>query len=330
MDEQELLSIEHLKKYFPVKGVKGVGIRAVDDVSLCIRRGETLGIVGESGCGKTTLGRTILRLEEPTSGKIIYGGKTIFDSDPTKKASADMSPYRRKMQIIFQDPCASLDPYMTAGEIIGEAIDIHKLAANRMERAEMIKALFSRVGLSAGHIDRRPHEFSTGQQQRIGIARALAVNPEFIICDEPVSALDVSIRSQIINLLVDMQRDLGLTYLFISHDISVIRHVSNRIGVMYLGSVVELGESRDLSINPLHPYTRLLLSSVPTPDPAARRAKTCIITNGEAVDPINPPRGCKFHTRCPFAEDACMEEIPKLKKHEKGHWAACHLLEKNL
>ena len=350
MNEQALLKVEHLKKYFPVKGTKGPGVQAVEDVSLSIRRGETLGIVGESGCGKTTLGRTILRLHEPTAGRITYNGKVIFDSGlpvqkkdengnplfdgegkpimgPGKKIFADMMPYRRKMQIIFQDPSASLDPRMTVGEIIGEALDIHKLTKTKAERTDRIKELLSEVGLNTEHANRFPHEFSGGQQQRIGIARALAVKPEFIVCDEPISALDVSIQSQIVNMLEDMQNELGLTYLFIAHDLSVVRHISNRIGVMYLGSMVELGESYELNRNPLHPYTKTLLSAVPVPDPEQSHARKRIVLEGDIPSPINPPAGCRFHTRCPYATDRCREEVPKFKEYEKDHWVACHLLE---
>jgi len=352
MDDKVLLQVQNLRKYFPVKGVKGPGVQAVENVSLEIKKGETLGLVGESGCGKTTLGRTILRLHEPTSGRIVYGGKTIYDSGDfdlpvldkegkpvlgkdgkplirkSKKESANMMPYRRKMQIIFQDPSASLDPRMTVGEIIGEAIDIHKLTNSKAERTEMIRSLLSDVGLNTEHANRFPHEFSGGQQQRVGIARALAVNPEFIVCDEPVSALDVSIQSQIVNMLEDMQASMGLTYLFIAHDLSVVRHISNRIGVMYLGSMVELGESYELNKHPLHPYTKTLLSAVPVPDPEKSRERRRIVLEGDIPSPMNPPSGCRFHTRCPYAMPKCKEAVPELKEYDKNHFAACHLLDK--
>lgn len=333
-NEKILLEIKDLRKYFPIKGMKGPGVQAVQDVSFFIRKGETLGLVGESGCGKTTLGRTILRLHEPTGGTILYDGQPIYDNpldkegNPTGKAvMANMLPYRRKMQIIFQDPSASLDPRMTVSEIIGEAIDIHKLAASKGDRSDMIKELLRKVGLNTEHGNRYPHEFSGGQQQRVGIARALAVKPEFIVCDEPISALDVSIQSQVVNMLEDMQEEMGLTYLFIAHDLSVVRHISNRIGVMYLGCLVELGESYELNRNPIHPYTKTLLSAVPVPDPEVSRSRQRIVLEGDIPSPINPPGGCRFHTRCPYAMEKCSEEMPAFKEHEPGHWAACHLLD---
>jgi len=350
MDDKVLLQVQNLRKYFHVNGVKGPGVQAVEDISFEIKKGETLGLVGESGCGKTTLGRTILRLYEPTSGRIVYDGTTIYDSDgidlpvndregkqvldkegkpltkKSKKTAVNMLPFRRKMQIIFQDPSASLDPRMTVGEIIGEAIDIHKLASSKAERSDIIKSLLSDVGLNTEHANRFPHEFSGGQQQRVGIARALAVKPEFIVCDEPISALDVSIQSQIVNMLEDMQNNLGLTYLFIAHDLSVVRHISNRIGVMYLGSLVELGESYELNKHPLHPYTKTLLSAVPVPDPEKSRARQRIMLEGDIPSPMNPPTGCRFHTRCPYAKPICEEAVPEFKEYDKGHWAACHLL----
>lgn len=325
-DNDKLLEIEHLKKYFPIKGVRGPGVQAVEDVSLYIKRGETLGLVGESGCGKTTLGRTILRLYEPTSGKIVYDGVTIFEKDGKKKTAAKMLPYRRKMQIIFQDPSASLDPRMTVGEIIGEALDIHKLCPDKSARKDRIRELLEMVGLNTEHANRYPHEFSGGQQQRVGIARALAVNPEFIVCDEPISALDVSIQSQVVNMLEDMQEELGLTYLFIAHDLSVVRHISNRIGVMYLGTMVELSTSYELNKNPLHPYTKTLISAVPVPDPEKSKTRQRIVLEGDIPSPINPPSGCRFHTRCPYATARCKEEVPEFRELAPNHWAACHIL----
>ncbi len=328
-EKTKLLEIKDLKKHFSVKKAgfnKKQTVKAVDGVTLDIFKGETLGLVGESGCGKTTLGRTIIRLYEPTSGKIVYDGKTIFDSE--KKIAEKMLPYRRKMQIIFQDPSASLDPRMTVGEIVGEALDIHKLYTGKGERTTRINELLEAVGLNTEHSNRFPHEFSGGQQQRIGIARALAVEPEFIVCDEPISALDVSIQSQVVNMLEDLQAELGLTYLFIAHDISVVRHISNRIGVMYLGNMVELAESYELYKNPIHPYTKTLMSAVPIPDPVVTRSRERLILEGDIPSPINPPSGCKFHTRCPYATERCKQEIPEFKDYGGGHYAACHLLEK--
>ncbi len=329
-ERKKLLEIENLKKYFAVKGRFGRKqyVQAVESVSCFIYKGETLGLVGESGCGKTTLGRTIIRLYEPTSGRIIYDGTPIYDSE--NKIAVQMLPYRRKMQIIFQDPSASLDPRMTVGEIVGEALDIHGLYQQKLERRDRINHLLDEVGLNTEHSNRFPHEFSGGQQQRIGIARALAVEPEFIVCDEPISALDVSIQSQVINMLEDLQAYRHLTYLFIAHDISVVRHISNRIGVMYLGSMVELAESYELCNHPIHPYTKTLISAVPIPDPDKTRSRQRLLLEGEIPSPINPPSGCRFHTRCPFAKDICKQEFPQLKEYGSGHYAACHMLEQGV
>ena len=328
-EKTKLLEIKNLKKHFSVKKAglrKKQTIKAVDGVSIDIYKGETLGLVGESGCGKTTLGRTIIRLYEPTYGSITYDGTPIYDSE--KNIAVKMLPYRRKMQIIFQDPSASLDPRMTVGEIVGEALDIHKLFRGKGEREGRINELLEEVGLNTEHANRFPHEFSGGQQQRIGIARALAVEPEFIVCDEPISALDVSIQSQVVNMLEDLQEERELTYLFIAHDISVVRHISSRIGVMYLGSMVELADSYELYRNPIHPYTKTLMSAVPIPDPKVTRARERLILEGDIPSPINPPSGCKFHTRCPYAMERCREEVPEFKEYGSGHFAACHLLEK--
>ena len=317
-----LIEVNNLKKYFPVKTgfMKMNYVKAVDDVSFYIEKGETLGLVGESGCGKTTLGRTILRLHEPTEGKIIYKGEDI--------THVDMLPYRRKMQIIFQDPYASLDQRMTVGDIIGEALDIHKMYGSKTERRDKINALLDIVGLNTEHANRFAHEFSGGQRQRIGIARALAVDPEFIVCDEPISALDVSIQAQVVNMLEDLQADRGFTYLFIAHDLSVVKHISSRIGVMYLGHMVELAKSNELYRRPLHPYTQTLLSAIPIADPKASRAKQRIILEGDIPSPMNPPSGCTFRTRCPYATEECAQSAPEFKEWEPGHFAACHHLDK--
>lgn len=312
-----LLEVKNLKKYYPVRTglIKKTDLRAVDDVSFFIRKGETLGIVGESGCGKTTLGRAVLRLEEPTSGDILYEGESIIGKD--------MKEYRKKMQIVFQDPYASLDPRKTVADIIGEAMDLQKLCKTKNERREKILELMKLVGLNAQFYNRFPHEFSGGQRQRIGIARALAVHPGFIICDEPVSALDVSIQAQIINMLEELQEKQQLTYLFIAHDLAVVKHISTRIGVMYLGHMVELTESAELYQHPLHPYTQMLLSAIPIADPDLSAARQRIKLEGEVPSPLNPPSGCPFRTRCPKACAACAEEMPPLREVVPGHFAAC-------
>ncbi len=325
-DAKKLIEVKNMVKYFDVSHglFKKEFVHAVEDVSFYIKKGETLGLVGESGCGKTTLGRTLLRLYEPTSGQIYYDGQVMYDSNQSKQPN--MMDFRKRMQMIFQDPSASLDPRMTVGDIVGEPLDVHHLYDSKKDRTDRIHELLSRVGINQEQASRYPHEFSGGQQQRIGIARALAVKPEFIVCDEPISALDVSIQSQIVNMLEDMQGELGLTYLFIAHDISVVRHISNRIGVMYLGSMMELGESYELNRNPLHPYTKTLLSAVPIPDPIKSRARERIVLEGDIPSPVNPPSGCRFHTRCPYAMERCKHEIPIFKEVETNHFAACHLL----
>ena len=326
MENKVLLKIENLRKFFAIKsGFRKKYVQAVDDVSFEIRKGETLGLVGESGCGKTTLGRTVLRLHEPTAGRIIYDGEVIFDGKNVKQ-NKNMKDYRHKMQIIFQDPSASLDPRMTVGEIVAEALDIHNLYPDKGKRKNRVAELLDMVGLNREHANRYPHEFSGGQQQRIGIARALAVEPEFIVCDEPISALDVSIQAQIVNMLEEMQDRLGLTYLFIAHDLSVVRHISTRIGVMYLGNMVELVDAKELYKNPLHPYTKTLLSAVPIPDPDVNRNSQRIMLEGEIPSAINPPSGCRFHTRCPVATEKCKTEVPEFREIEQEHFVACHLV----
>ncbi|HAQ41054.1 MAG TPA: peptide ABC transporter ATP-binding protein [Clostridiales bacterium] len=321
-----LIEVKNLKKYF----IKNKGFikkdleitKAVDDVSFYIRRGETFGLVGESGCGKSTTGRTILRLYEPTAGEILYDGKDI-----AKLNRDQMMPYRKKMQMIFQDPYASLNARMTVSDIIGEPMDIHNLASGK-ERQERIYELLDTVGLNKDHAARYPHEFSGGQRKSIGIARSLAVDPEFIICDEPISALDVSIQAQVVNMLEDLQEKRDLTYLFIAHDLSMVKHISDRVGVMYLGSLVEVASSKELYRNPAHPYTQALLSSIPIPDPDIAESSNRIVLEGDVPSPVNPPSGCKFRTRCRYAKDVCKEVVPALKEIEKDHFAACHLLDK--
>ncbi len=341
----DLVKVEHLKQYFPAGGFgkNKKFVKAVDDVSFTIKKGETLGLVGESGCGKTTTGRSLIRLYEPTAGRITYDGEVIYDTGDIpvigddgkvvsqgtgKKIAVDMLPYRRKMQIVFQDPYASLDPRMTVGDIVGEAIDIHNLASSPQDRYNQIITLLSRVGLNSEHANRYPHEFSGGQRQRVGIARALAVNPEFIVCDEPISALDVSIQAQVVNMFEDLQESMGLTYLFIAHDLSVVKHISDRIGVMYLGKLVELADSYELAFHNVHPYTRSLISAIPIADPITARKSNRIVLEGDVPSPLNPPSGCHFRTRCPYADERCAAEDPEFKEVSKGHFAACHHLDK--
>ena len=324
----KLLQVEHLKQYFPAGGMgkNRKFVKAVDDVSFFVNRGETLGLVGESGCGKTTTGRSILRLYEPTGGKITFDGNVILDV--ANKVKVDMLPYRQKMQMVFQDPYASLDPRMTVGDIVGEAIDIHKLAANKKERHDRIISMLEKVGLNSEHANRYPHEFSGGQRQRVGIARALAVNPQFIVCDEPISALDVSIQAQVVNMFEELQEQMGLTYLFIAHDLSVVKHISDRIGVMYLGKMVELADSYELVARSLHPYTKSLISAIPIADPIKARASKRIVLQGDVPSPLNPPTGCRFRTRCPYADECCAQKEPEWREVEKGHYVACHHVEK--
>lgn len=318
-EAKNLLEVKNLKQYFNIPSgfFHSLKLKAVDDVSFNIAEGETLGLVGESGCGKTTVGRTILHLYKPTAGEVWFDGEKIED----KKS---IQTFRRKAQMVFQDPYSSLDPRMTVSDIIGEPLDVHKLYSNRKEREEKIRHLMDLVGLPDEHASRYAHEFSGGQRQRIGIARALAVDPKFIVCDEPVSALDVSIQAQIVNMFEDLQAKLGLTYLFIAHDLLVVKHISTRIAVMYLGKLVEIGPSDELYNHPVHPYTVSLLSAVPVPDPKIARANERIHLEGDVPSPLHMPSGCPFRTRCPHATAKCAESMPDLREVAPGHFAACH------
>ena len=322
-NDDALLEVRNLKMYFPVNSGlifqrKIADIKAVDDISFTIKKGETLGLVGESGCGKTTTGRCILQLYKQTAGDIIFNGQNLAEL-----SSGAIRAMRRDMQIIFQDPYGSLNPRMTCGDIVGEPIIVHKLSSGKGEYRDRVDQLMQTVGLNPYMSDRYPHEFSGGQRQRIGIARALAVNPSFIVCDEPVSALDVSIQAQVINLLEDLQEQFNLTYLFIAHDLSVVRHISDRVAVMYLGHIVEVADRTELYENPLHPYTKALLSAVPIPDPMVEAERERIILTGDIPSPMNPPVGCVFHTRCAIAIDDCKLEVPELREISKDHWVAC-------
>jgi len=317
MGNENLIEVVDLKKYFQV-GKKAI-LKAVDGVSFNIKRGETLGLVGESGCGKTTCGRTILGIYKATDGHVFFDGRDVHSMNREEKLK-----FKKRAQIIFQDPYASLDPRMTIGDIIGEGMDVH-LKLSHQEKKDRIEDLLRKVGLTSEHRSRFPHELSGGQRQRIGIARALAVEPEFIMCDEPISALDVSIQAQIVNLLIKLQREMGLTYLFISHDLSMVKHISDRVGVMYLGSMVELASNEVLYEKPLHPYTQALISAIPIPDPEVEGSRNRIKLEGEVPSPINPPEGCKFRQRCAYAKSVCSEAAPKLKEVDKDHFVACHL-----
>jgi len=325
MTTETLLRVDNLVKHFPIyQGVirRQVGaVHAVDGVSFDIYKGETLGLVGESGCGKSTTGRTILRLYKPTDGHVYYDG-----TDLASLSEREMRQMRRKLQIIFQDPYASLNPRMTVADIVGEPLVVHKVASGK-EVQERVQELLKLVGLNPAFADRYPHEFSGGQRQRIGVARALALQPDLIICDEPVSALDVSIQAQVINLLEDLQEQFGLTYLFIAHDLSVVRHISDRVAVMYLGVIMEMAERNELYDHPLHPYSQALLSAVPIPDPVAEERRQRVILEGDVPSPVNPPSGCRFRTRCPIAEAICTEQKPEWREVKPGHFVACHLVE---
>ena len=323
MNQDTLVEVKHLKEYFSINTglFSSKPLKAVDDVSFSIRRGETLGLVGESGCGKTTVGRTLLHLYKPTDGEIWFDGKQIV----TKK---DIAEYRQKTAMVFQDPYSSLNPRMTVADIIGEPLDVHKMYKSEAERKERILELMAQVGLNSEHANRYAHEFSGGQRQRIGIARALSMKPQFVVCDEPVSALDVSIQAQVINMFDELQDKMGLTYLFIAHDLLVVRHISDRIAVMYLGKMVELADAREIYDHPLHPYTRSLMSAVPLPDPKMARENKRIVLTGDIPSPLNAPSGCPFRTRCPYASDICAQSMPEFKDVGGGHFVACHNMDK--
>ena len=322
-DNKTLVEVKHLKEYFNIStGVfSSKPLKAVDDVSFSIHKGETVGLVGESGCGKTTVGRTILHLYKPTAGEVIFDGKPV-------KTRRDIMEYRKKTAMVFQDPYSSLNPRMTVSDIIAEPLDVHKMYTNKKERQEKVLELMNKVGLNSEHANRYAHEFSGGQRQRIGIARSLAMGPEFVVCDEPVSALDVSIQAQVINMFDELQDQMGLTYLFIAHDLLVVRHISDRIAVMYLGKMVELADSKEIYDHPLHPYTKSLMSAVPLPDPKRARENKRIVLSGDIPSPLNAPSGCPFRTRCPYATDACAEAMPEFKEVASGHFVACHNVDK--
>ena len=319
---ENLVEVKNLKEYFNINTgmFSSKPLKAVDDVSFAIRKGETLGLVGESGCGKTTVGRTLLHLYKPTAGEIWFKGKKI-------ETKQDIMEFRKKTAMVFQDPYSSLNPRMTVSDIIGEPLDVHKMYKDSQERMEKILSMMEKVGLNSEHASRYAHEFSGGQRQRIGIARSLVTNPEFVVCDEPVSALDVSIQAQVINMFDELQNEMDLTYLFIAHDLLVVRHISDRIAVMYLGKLVELADAKEIYDHPLHPYSKSLMSAVPVPDPKVARANQRVVLHGDIPSPLNAPSGCPFRTRCPYACDACAESMPELKELSNGHFVACHKAE---